>query len=202
MTPRCALSSLRSHAAPAPPKRLRGFRQPKGAIRANWRCSAEACQTCVAGNPHGRPRTQAKGRTSANAWAENRRHTKAPRAGFGQLDSEIRGWMHKAMKPLEGVAKVASAGARFHFHAWCGGPKFWKDNARFPNAPAFFRAFAWAMRHYIRQTLMWFRSTSSKPWWGPVGNTVPDVVKREGIVPDVRSGTGTGSGKRMGRLGK
>ena len=108
MTPRCALSFLRRQSAPAPPpKRLRGLRQPKDAIRADWRCSAEACQTCIAGNPHDRPRTQVKGRASTNARAGNRRHTTAPRAGFGFLDSEIRGWMHKAMKPLEGVAKVA-----------------------------------------------------------------------------------------------
>lgn len=45
-------------------------------------------------------------------------------------------------KGVHCVRRVTKAGAKFHFYAWRGGPKFWEDSARFPNDPAFFVAFA------------------------------------------------------------
>ncbi|MCA0846068.1 MULTISPECIES: tyrosine-type recombinase/integrase [Rhodobacterales] len=45
-------------------------------------------------------------------------------------------------KGVHRVRRKVSAGYKYHFYAWRGGPKFWEDMARTPRVPDFFHAFA------------------------------------------------------------
>lgn len=45
-------------------------------------------------------------------------------------------------KGIHCVRRATKTGAKFHFYAWRGGPKFWDDCIRYPSDPAFFVAFA------------------------------------------------------------
>ena len=49
-------------------------------------------------------------------------------------------------KGVHRVKKVTKSGARYHFYAWRGGPKFWTATMRDPRDPEFLIAFADAAR--------------------------------------------------------
>ncbi|SIT81926.1 tyrosine-type recombinase/integrase [Pontibaca methylaminivorans] len=52
------------------------------------------------------------------------------------------------------VKRMTKAGARYHFYAWRGGPKFWTDTHRHPTDPAFSVAYAEAVRRPKQDTYM------------------------------------------------
>lgn len=43
---------------------------------------------------------------------------------------------------VHAVRRKLTTGAKYHFYAWRGGPKFWEDTVHYPSSPEFFQAFA------------------------------------------------------------